>query len=103
MAEIAIEPQNVIERLGFETLEDEDIRQVIYLGICSRLEDELMIKRNKIFGWSDSVDIDIEGESWIDTYWAVASTVRLFRSVWSMMGSLWPETLTPAKKWVNSS
>jgi hypothetical protein len=63
--------QCVIEKLGFKTLEDEEIRQEIYLEICGRIENELMRKRNKIFGWTDSVDIDIKGESRIDTYWVI--------------------------------
>lgn len=72
MTVFGIESQEVLEKLGLKTLKDEGIEEIAYVEILDRLQDELMKKRNKTFGWTDAVNIELDGESWVDTYWAVA-------------------------------
>lgn len=76
MAEYAITFEELIELMGFKTL-NESIQLEIYQEISGLLEGELQRKRNNRFGLDGFLYVDIEGDHPIDTFCVVIYNGKL--------------------------
>lgn len=76
MAEHSILIGEIMGLMGLQDLDDA-IQWAIYDHISGLLEKELEKKRNKRFGWNDSLYIDIEGDHPIDVHYVVTCDRRV--------------------------
>ncbi|HOX30329.1 MAG TPA: hypothetical protein P5080_03945 [Candidatus Paceibacterota bacterium] len=76
MAEYSITLEELMELMGFETL-NESIQLEIYQEITVLLEGELDRKRNNRFGLDGFIYVDIEGDHPIDTFCVVIYNGKL--------------------------